>query len=415
MVATALVLVTGAWLVRSRSTPALPIESKPEPVLPEIRHAALGRDVSGTVVVRVSRPTRFDSAVRLRRRGGQLLSVESVRLQEGGWVRFSNRRPWQAGTDIVGLTKAGRLVAWDPEWTMARGAAPGWDVPDSVQLQVLVETPDGRRGLRARVDLVDETGAKRAWNISEPVVRQGKDGCFDLDGVPAGSAVAVSVLETAFARSPALARIPVGMAPVRRTPKIRLELASTIQGRLECPDRTAVGGVRVRLSRTTAWETFASVTTGTDGQFVFTGIPAGAWQLSFEIPPDANRGMFGVPPRSFSTSASGGRIHFGTLIAVPTGRVAGRVEGRGGSPVSGILVRLRAADGALAWEEIRLTKADGRYSANLPAGSVWVDARPVGGIFPAGPAGGFAPQEVAVKPGATNNLVLRLGQERRGP
>jgi len=409
-----IVLLASSVLLRLAGNRQPGIRPAPSPAPPPVPVARLGRAPDRSVVLRLTGRHKFDAAVQLRRRGNRLDRLTTVRVPADGLVRFPPGSRWERGVDVIGLERTGCLAAWDERWDWADGDVGTWSPRGPVRLDVVFQLPETlAKSLRARVDVLDESGASVPWSRSAGLSATESSGVMALDGLPAGAAIRLRGIDTRLAQASSLERIPVGSDPFRRTPRIRLELGTRLQGTVRGPDSTPLKGVQVCLSRATTWGNDVNVKTDRNGRFSFLGIPRGTYRLAFVVPERAGR-MLGVCPALVPIPESGRELDIGTLVAQPAGRVAGTIRlRRGGQGIAGMQVRIGSRDYPGDWTEEFLTNGDGRFTAMMPPGGILMEARPVGGVPFPGTGLRVEPKAASVAVGKSTHVELWVGSGLR--
>lgn len=409
-----MLLVASSVLLRLAGNREPDVRPAPTPVPPPVPVARLGRAPDRSFVLRLASAHRFDAAVQLRRRGNRLERLQSVRVPADGLVRFPAGSDWERGLDVIGLEKTGRLAAWDERWEWADSVEGAWSPRRPVRLDVVFQVPDNlEQTLRARVDILDESGASVPWGSSAMFSAADASGVMALPNLPAGTAIRLRGIDPRLAHVSSLDRIPVGTDSFRRTPRIRLEFGTRLRGTLRGPDSTPLAGVEVRLNRAATWGNDVNVRSDRDGRFTFPGISQGTYRLAFVVPDRSGR-MLGVCPLLVPIRESVRDLDIGTLVAQPVGRVSGTIRlRRGGQGVAGMQVRIQSRDYGDDWTEEFLTGGDGRFTAMMPRGGIVVEARPVGGVPFPGTGLRVEPKVASVTVGKTTIVELRVGSASR--
>ncbi len=385
-------------------------ETVPDPSPAPRQGARIQRAPDRTFVMRLANPTTFDHAVQLRRIGNRLIRRQTVRVALDGVVRFPAGSGWNPATDVIGLERSGRLVAWDEHWTWGGIGDSAWVPQEPVRLEVLFQLPAGfATPLVAQVHLLDEAGATVSWCVAPTRSTTDSAGVMILAGLPAAAAIRLTGIDPRLARAASLDRIPVGTESIRRTPRLRLELGSTVRGKLRGPTGKPLPSARVRVGRSATWGELVEVRTDRSGRFLVAGVSPGAYRLSFTVP-NRTGTMLGAFPMEVTVRESAREIDLGTVVAMPAGRVAGTVRwGRNGNPLPGIQVRITARCQGKVWVEESLTSDDGRFEAAVPSGEVRVEARPVGGVPLPGSRQSIVARSVRVSNGETVTTDLWMG------
>ncbi|WNB86359.1 Ig-like domain-containing protein [Cellulomonas sp. ATA003] len=208
----------------------------------------------------------------------------------------------------------------------------------------------------------------------------GADGRYSLTGLPAGSyKLYVQPNEPGFANrwlgGAAFESATVVQVSGPTTVDVALTAAGSVSG-VVSTGSGPLSGVSVNAYTADGRVWVKNATTGADGRYSLTGLPAGSYKLYVQPnePGFANRWLGGAAFESATVVQVSGPTTVDVALTA-AGSVSGVVS-TGSGPLSGVSVNAYTADGRV-WVKNATTGADGRYSlTGLPAGSYKLYVQP---------------------------------------